>query len=70
MRYLGHTKPSKKKKKKKKKKKRYIIDQNQVSGFNQRRQNYFFVSNTLQDFVKKTDVLHFSPLTIHQFFLI
>ena len=53
-----------------KKKKRCIIDQNQVSGFNQRRQNYFFVSNTLQDFVKKTDVLHFSPLTIHQFFLI
>ena len=55
---------------KKNKKKRYIIDQNQVSGFNQRRQSYFFVSNTLQYFVKKTDVLHFSPLTIHQFFLI
>ena len=37
-------------------KKRYTFHQNQVSGFIQRKLDYFFVSNTIQDFVKKTDV--------------
>ena len=37
-------------------KKYYTFHQSQASGFIQRRLDYFFVSNTLQDFVKKTDV--------------
>ena len=36
--------------------KNYTFHQNQVSGFIQKRLDYFFVSNALQDFVKKTDV--------------
>ena len=40
-------------------KKRYKFHQNQVSGFIQRRLDCFFVSNTLQDFVKKADVFAF-----------
>ena len=41
--------------------KRYTFHQNQVSGFIQRRLNYFFISNTLQDFVKKIDVFASFP---------
>ena len=37
-------------------KKCYTFHRNQVSGFVQRRLDHFFVSNILQDFVKKTDV--------------
>ena len=38
------------------KEKRYTFHLNQVFGFIQRRLDYFFVSNRLQDFVKKTNV--------------
>ena len=51
------------------KEKRYTFHQNQVFGFIQKRLDYFFVSNTLQDFVKKTNVFaSFSTDHSHQFF--
>ena len=37
--------------------KRYTFRQTHVSGFIQRRLDYFFISNLLQDSVKKTDIL-------------
>ena len=39
------------------KSKRYTFCQNQSSGFIQRRLDYFFVSNVLQERVKTTDIL-------------
>ena len=37
-------------------KKHYTFHQNQASGFIQRWLDYFIISNTVQDFVQKTDV--------------
>ena len=43
-------------------KKRYSFHENQVSGFIQRLLDHFFVSNTIQDFVKKIFSIDHSPI--------
>ena len=44
--------------------KRYTLRQNHLSGFIQRRLDYFFMSNVLQERMKKTDILA-SFATVH-----
>ena len=62
--YLENTKslPPKKKNSNNNNKKRYSFHKNQVSGFIQRLLDHFFISNTLQDFVKKTFSTDHSPI--------
>ena len=48
------------------KKRKYTLRQKHLSGIIQRRLDYTFISQNLQEYVKKSDVLN--VLIIHQFF--
>ena len=47
---------------------KYTFRQKHLSGIIQRRLDYIFISQNLQEYVKKSDILMLFQLIIHQFF--